>query len=540
MVFNPVNRDMTNQMSSTRLLPSLLDLWRAHSSSRHRSRVFFGVVAMVGTLGLAACANVTPTLGTNGVLIEQVTVVSPHLAVPLANTDVALENGLIVAIGNNIDASSGARRIDGRGKYLIPGLIDSHVHVKNLVGLDRASATAYPQLVAAYRAQVPRSFLAFGFTTLIDLDITPQERALFEETPLHPRLYTCSSAVNVSGGYGFREVPQDATEENFPTLVFEPTQSARWPTSLDPREHTPRKIVERIAEAQGICVKVFVEPGFGFFNWPVPSRETLDALRSESTSHGLMLVVHANSIDSWRAALDAKADVIAHGLWQWPGNRLDTEPSEEGRAILQRAASSGVGVQPTIRVVHSDRAMFEPILLADPRLEWSLPRQLFANLGTEGPQTARKAVMTAYESAAARSGVTGGALAMLDAGIARAMVTARAVSDMNGRLLFGSDTPSASGVSIGNPPGLNGRLELEHWFAAGIPRARILRAATLDNATTFGLSKELGSIETGKRADLLLLTSNPLESVQAYDAIEIVFLNGEPIVREALRPADTQ
>jgi imidazolonepropionase-like amidohydrolase len=48
----------------------------------------------------------------------------------------------------------------------------------------------------------------------------------------------------------------------------------------------------------------------------------------------------------------------------------------------------------------------------------------------------------------------------------------------------------------------------------------------------------LGSIEVGKRADLLLLKENPLANVSAYDSIETVFLNGEAIGREALRPHD--
>jgi len=49
------------------------------------------------------------------------------------------------------------------------------------------------------------------------------------------------------------------------------------------------------------------------------------------------------------------------------------------------------------------------------------------------------------------------------------------------------------------------------------------------------LSQELGSIEVGKRADLLLLKENPLTNVSAYDSIEIIFLNGEPTARESLR-----
>lgn len=61
-------------------------------------------------------------------------------------------------------------------------------------------------------------------------------------------------------------------------------------------------------------------------------------------------------------------------------------------------------------------------------------------------------------------------------------------------------------------------------------------AATLDNATAFGLSSELGSIEVGKRADLLLLKQNPLGNISANDSIKTIFRNGEPIARETLRP----
>jgi imidazolonepropionase-like amidohydrolase len=53
-----------------------------------------------------------------------------------------------------------------------------------------------------------------------------------------------------------------------------------------------------------------------------------------------------------------------------------------------------------------------------------------------------------------------------------------------------------------------------------------------------GLSRELGSIEAGKRADLLLLKENPLTNVSAYDSIETIFLNGEPIARQTLRAHD--
>jgi imidazolonepropionase-like amidohydrolase len=48
----------------------------------------------------------------------------------------------------------------------------------------------------------------------------------------------------------------------------------------------------------------------------------------------------------------------------------------------------------------------------------------------------------------------------------------------------------------------------------------------------------LGSVEVGKRADLLLLKEDPLGNVSAYDSIETIFLNGEPVARDVLRARD--
>jgi imidazolonepropionase-like amidohydrolase len=97
-------------------------------------------------------------------------------------------------------------------------------------------------------------------------------------------------------------------------------------------------------------------------------------------------------------------------------------------------------------------------------------------------------------------------------------------------LVLRSDTPGVHG--FGNPPGLNGRLEMQNWADAGASLSLILRAATLGNASALGLGHELGSIEAGKRADLLLIQENPLTNVSAYDSIETIFLNGQPIARE--------
>src|SRR5690606_36522632 len=111
--------------------------------------------------------------------------------------------------------------------------------------------------------------------------------------------------------------------------------------------------------------------------------------------------------------------------------------------------------------------------------------------------------------------------------IARTHATFRLMREAGIPLLLGSDTPASDG-GLGYPPGLNGHLEMQGWADAGASPAEILRAATLDNARILGLERELGTVEVGRRADLLLLGADPLTDVSAYDTLETVFLDGEP------------
>jgi imidazolonepropionase-like amidohydrolase len=500
-------------------------------SVTHRS--WLAALALVTLAATVSTAELS--LRQTALVIENVTLVSPERDGPVEGMRVLVRDGRIAAIGPEIPAGPDARRIDGRGRYLIPGLIDSHVHVGSAGPVDE-SAVQGPALLNAYRAQLPRAFLAFGFTTLVDVDLKPADRAWFEGAPLRPRLMHCGAGVRIPGGYRALRVRPERAGQDYPNLLYEPSRAGSWPATIDPTDHTPARAVERVAEAGGSCVKVFVESGFGVFDWPVPLPETLDALRAETRRRGLTFVVHATSVESWRTAVRASADVIAHGLWHWPGDRTNAAPPPEARSVVEAAARAGIRVQPTLRVVDNDKAVFDSTILDDPRLAWSLPRSVAEYLRSGEAATARRAQAEDYEKIARDMGVQVGAAALIDAGRARAMATARLMAGAGVPLIFGSDTPSGDG--IGNPPGLNGRLELQRWSEAGVPLARILRGATLANAETFGLANEVGTIEVGKRADLVLLRENPLASVAAYDTVEVVFLEGEPIEREALRPAN--
>jgi len=506
-------------------------------------RVWVGLVLTSVLCGAARGQGANPTRAektaeesTAATVIENVTVITPERKGPLEHATVMIRDGRIAEVGTNLKTASDVKRIDGRGKFLIPGLIDTHVHVGELAPLDDDGIEAHPELVQALRAQIPLSFLAFGFTTIVDLNIVPGTLGWFNAAPFHPSLFHCGPAARIPGGYTAQRAPKDAEAAKRMNLVYDKAHEKEWPANLDPQDFTPERAVERAAATGAICVKTFVEPGFGgVFHWPVPSAETLAAMRAAVKKRGMIFVVHANGVEGWQAALNAHTDVIAHGLWHWPGDRQSIVPGDEAKRIVSAAARAQIGVQPTMQVVYGERSVFDRSILDDPRLAQALPRSVIDYLKSDPGKAAWQATADEYKQAIARvfSSSVEPTKAMAIAG-ARVSATTHLLQIEGGRLLFGSDTPSGEG--IGNPQGLNGRLELEKWFAAGVPLAQILRAATLENAKAFGLEKDRGTIEIGKRADLLLLSVDPLKTVKAYDAIERIFLGGEEIVPKDLLP----
>jgi imidazolonepropionase-like amidohydrolase len=468
----------------------------------------------------------------DGVLIKNVTIVSPERSSPLAHAAVAIRDGKIAEIGTDLIAGQNPKVIDGHGGFLIPGLIDSHVHVGNQGPLGDDALEKHPELLEAYRAQLPRSYLAFGFTTIVDLDLKPATLAWFNAAPVHPNFCSCGRGVRIVGGYMALRPPKDSAAANANNIVYEP-ETKDWPADLNPDEYSPGRAVARAQEVGAICLKTFIEPGFGgAAHWPTPKPETLSALRDEAKRHGLVFVVHANALESWRAAIDAHADVIAHGLWHWPGNQLDATPPNEVRDVIKTATKNGIAVQPTMRCTYGDLSIFDKSLMNDPRFTEAVPISVVAFLkSNEGKETQSAQTNEYRQAIAALEGKDVDPAKAMSVGAQRASATLKIMAAENVKLLFGTDTPSNEG--IGNPPGLNGRLEIGHWVDAGVALPRILSAATLDNAVAFGMS-DRGTIEVGKRADLLLLRKDPLKSVAAYDSIEAVFLNGEPIARTSL------
>src|SRR5690606_8751243 len=93
---------------------------------------------------------------------------------------VVVDEGKIIYVGAEEPIVKGEfELIDGKGKYLISGLIDSHVHLTEVQGMLPHHMEKYPDMVAAFNQQMPRSYLYHGFTTLINLGGISEEQLSF-------------------------------------------------------------------------------------------------------------------------------------------------------------------------------------------------------------------------------------------------------------------------------------------------------------------------------------------------------------------------
>jgi imidazolonepropionase-like amidohydrolase len=479
-------------------------------------------------VGLVLAAVLPGTLWGADLEIRHVTIVSPERRSPLRDALVRVRDGRIVAISKAGDASppsKGIITVDGSGLFLAPGLIDSHVHLGQIPGMRPDQEVEHPDIAAAARNQIPRSYLLYGFTTLIDLISTSQYLVRWKSQEVVPDTYFCGGAA-VMDGYPMNYAPQPQRYQDWPYMLIDPGSPA--PAGIDPALHTPQTVVSRMKADGAICVKTFFERGFGGVrDLPVPKLETIRELVKVAHAAGLPVLIHANSDEAQRFGLDAGVDIIAHGLWNWSQEHSTSSDLTPGiKRILDDGLAQNVGWQPTIQVLHGLTDLFSTSFLSDPRLLRVMPSNLIEWYRSPEGQWFRMVVSQDMKPPANASpsqlerAVNEGFATTIDRGKhAAAYVAAR-----HGRILFGTDTPSSP--TYANPAGLNGWLEMHRLIDAGESPAQIFKSATLTNAQALKLDRDIGTVEVGKRANLLLLRQDPTQTIDAYAGIVKVILNG--------------
>ncbi len=200
-----------------------------------------------------------------------------------------------------ITAATGGEVVDGRGGYLLPGLIDTHVHIGHA-----------DELAAGLR---------WGVTTMLDMGTTRWDdlRALRDdESDARSDVRGVSYPACAVRGRAVRKMGYPAS-----TAVRGPADAARW-------------VEERLRQDPD-HLKVVLEEKLPFQPKPL-SRDTVSAIVAEAHRAGKKVVVHAASPRAYTTALDAGADVITHAPI------AATLPAD----LARRVASSGTAVSPTL------------------------------------------------------------------------------------------------------------------------------------------------------------------------------------------------
>lgn len=448
---------------------------------------------------------------------------------------VVINNDCIVYVGRNKPViKAGMKIINGKGKFIIPGLIDSHIHAGRLIGLTDEQYDSLPELVEAQLKQEPRSYLYFGFTTLIDLgEWREKTQKRFESSPYHPNLFGVGKTIRQLDGYGQNFFPKPARYNFFSNWVYNPEQSADLPIGTVLTEHTSEKAVKNAIEASAIAIKTFYEDGSAAFKGlKVPSDSLLNSIVQSAHKERLPVVLHANTLEAYLKGLEAGTDIFAHGLWHWgKNNYLDVTPPKEAYDVFEQIAKSGKYVQSTMRVILGESDVNTWSLMTNKDLKHALPQKVITWFASDEGKWGQRQQNELYNSIKPNKAINN--QTYIDSLCTRITNTVALTNRKGVKLIFGTDTPTPDN-GLGSPVGLNGFLEMQAMAKAGVPLKEIFIAATYRNALAFGLNEKIGSVENGKQADLLILNANPLKDINAYNRIEYVISRGTIIKRELL------
>jgi imidazolonepropionase-like amidohydrolase len=431
---------------------------------------------------------------TPALVLRGATLIDGSDRAPLPDATVAIKNGWIVAVGSRgtVAIPKGARIVDLGGKYLLPGFVEMHGHVAiaawQIDSSGGKKVLRFPYDDVAARELV-RSQLAFGITTVRNpAGPTKESVALRDRVRMGelvgPRIITAGA-------------PLDRPSIN---------------TAMDPvtTEAEVRAAVARQAEAGVDFVKLYAS---------LDSAQVAAAV-DEAHKHGIAAVGHLWRT-SWTDAAEAGIDGITHIIVSNPkllppARRDEFIKSIRGGQFMfdwfKYADFDGPEITAMIAALVAHRITIDPTLVAFETSAWSDDSTFY-------PAESRRYVPPTLAVALARSP----SLGWTAADFASAKEEFPRMQELTQRL-FKSGVVLTVGTDAANPWVFHRELEL--LAGAGIPPADVIRMATRNAAISLRRTSEFGTVEPGKRADLVVLDADPLADIMNTRRISWVVQDG--------------
>lgn len=416
----------------------------------------------------------------NGATIIHPSKTGPAAVEPGATIMIAGDRIQLAGAGITLELPQGAKVIDGRGKFVVPGLVDSHVHFFQSGNLytrpdaaDFNAVVPYAEEVARNKARLDATFkvwLASGVTGVADVggpfwNFDVRDRAV--ASPAAPRMVVAGPLISM-----IADPPLDLDDP--PIVKIASPDEAR---ALAARE------LARGAD----FIKVWFIHRDGD---DLAAQEAIvKAAGDAAHAGGKRLAVHATELVTAKAALRAGADILVHSVF-------DAPVDDEFIALLKER---GALYCPTLFVVEGYplalsgqwQATPEEARLADP--------EILAGMDDLATIPADKLPERVAKAMAANKPVDPPKIAMANL---------KRVQDAGVTVVMGTDAGN-----IGTLHGPSVFREMRLMVESGLTPLEVLRSATFNAAKTMGLEGRTGEVEAGMLADLVILDADPLADI---------------------------
>lgn len=417
----------------------------------------------------ALCLGIPATAVADGpvTVIHAGTLLAVPGQAPKSRQTIVIEGNRIARVADGYlapaDVAAEATLIDLSDRFVLPGLMDMHVHLLGELGPDTRNEALYftTSMDALRGAMYARRTLEAGFTTVRDLGGDPEaifalRRAVDEGWIAGPRILAAGSALAATGGHG--------DVDGYKAELLE-----RWtPETICDGPYDCRRATRHAVKYGADWIKITATGGVLSDTATGTGQQMTDDELKEimDTAHalGVRVAAHAHGADGINAALRAGVDSVDHGTF------LD----EEG-----------------VRLMKQTGAYLVPTLLPGATIIPTMEGNPFFTEAIKAKARAASAASKENVSKAARAGV---------------------------KIAFGTDT----GVT---PHGKNAK-EFALMVDAGMSPMEAIRSATVVSAELIDRSATLGTIEAGKLADIVAVDKSPLDDITELERVRAVIKDG--------------
>ncbi len=445
-------------------------------------------VSLVGLVLVAASLTAQTVAITGG------TVIDATGRAPIPDGVVVIQNGRIAAVGpaGQVAVPAAATRIDARGKFVIPGLMDANLHL--FLNADLETLVKYEDRLDEIVLEAAQIALRTGQTTVFDTwgplaALAAVRDRINAGQAVGSRIYLAGNIIGFTGPLGadFRAAFASVTSKAFVKRINETWEQGTGRDLLWMPPDTLRAAIRKYA-GLGVDFLKFGGSGHVDMNFAGFSERQQRVIVEEGHRAGKTVQAHVTSPEAVDMAVEAGVDILTHGDISGPIYPIPDE-------TIQKMVARGTSVS---------------VLAVTKR-----HRDAMAKHVPNGVLTPYMAVAAVNIRNMAKAGVR--LMVSTDAGIEHPVQLAESPS-------LAADTVDAR-VKLGEGH-FNALVALEE---AGMAPMEVLKSATSNVARAYRLDKDIGTLEPGRRGDVVILDANPLESARNYRTIRSVIKDGKVV-----------